>query len=244
MGNEDKPKRAPGERKPRGVRKPRRKRVPRASERELRQGEHGYRVPFVAPEHPWDRQPGENDRAWAAFVKYRDDGIERSQARVAKHFGKSIENYGMLSTRWDWVARVSAYEAWRDRQLRMAEIEEAKAMRRRHIEFAMSFQGAAALALNKIIAAEQKPLRDANGQVVYGEDGKPLPGPLTLKPSEVKELADLGLRIERLNRGEPGEIEDVRISAAPAPSADYSALTLEELRVLRELTRKARGGLG
>ena len=93
-------------------------------------------------------------------------------------------------------------------------------------------QGVAALALNKIGAAEK----------ALTADGKP--GPLTLKPNEVKELADIGSRLERLARGEPGEIEVARIEAPAAQGPivhDYSNLTTEELRTLRALTRKARG---
>lgn len=202
--------------------------------------------PFPPPEHPWERQPGEGDRAWDAFTTYRDLGPgKRSLQLLVDKCHKGHSNFARWSNLWDWVARCTAFDAWMDRQARLIEIEEIRAMKRRHIEFAMSFQGAAALALNKIIEAEKRPRRDANGQVVLGPDGKPLSGELTLRPNEVKELADLGMRIERLNRGEPTEIEASKVEIVrPSLVSDYSALSLDELRTLRDLTRKAKAGSG
>lgn len=186
----------------------------------------------LEPERPWERQRAEPDCAWEGFVAYRELGPgHRSLSAAAAKMGKKSSTLERWSRNWDWVARCHAYDVWVDRETKLAEITAIKDMRRRHIEFAMSFQGAAALALNKIIAAEK----------ARTEDGKP--GPLTLKPTEVKELAELGLRLERLNRGEPSEIEKLTIDAPPASVLDYSALSMEELRTLRALTLKARGGL-
>lgn len=188
------------------------------------------------PEHPWERQPGESDTAWVAFAAYRDMGPnDRSHAKLAAKFGKHRQNFVRWSAQWDWVARCAAYDSWVDKQAKVVEIEAIKDMRKRHVQMAMTLQGAAALALNKIIAAER--------QVVTNPDGTTSPAPLTLKPSEVKELAELGTKLERLTRGEPGEIEVAKIDVAgPAPIVhDYSSLSSEELRTLRALVRKARG---
>ncbi|HSC14600.1 MAG TPA: hypothetical protein VLI71_05750 [Gammaproteobacteria bacterium] len=192
------------------------------------------KVPPVQPEHPWERQPEETDSGWAGFVAYRDLGPnERSLAKAALKIGKQKRNLEAWCTAWDWVARCAAFDAWTDRQAKLAELEGVREMKKRQIAMGQAFQGVAALALNKIGAAEKS----------VGPDGKP--GPLTLKPNEVKELAELGAKLERLARGEPGEIEVARIetpAGAQGPIVhDYSNLTTEELRTLRMLTRKARG---
>lgn len=192
------------------------------------------KIVIPPPEHPWDRQPGETDHAWPTFVAYRDQPPgERSLAKLAQRFDKSRQFLGQWSSKWEWVARCHAYDAWRDRQARAAEAAAVKAMRERHIQMAMSFQGAAALALNKIIAAEK----------TLGPDGKP--GPLTLKPSEVKDLAELGVKLERLNRGEPEAIVEERVVPNAEPSTphvvhDFSGLTRDELKAMRALADKAR----
>jgi hypothetical protein len=189
------------------------------------------------PEHPWERQIGETDSAWEAFAAYRDMGPgERSHGKLSQKFGKTPENFGRWSIAWQWVARCHAYDSWRDREQRKVEMEAVKDMRRRHIQMAMSFQGAAALALNKIIAAEKAVVRNA--------DGTTSPAPLTLKPGEVKELADLGIKLERLNRGEPETITEERIVPDAEPSGsvvhNYTRLSREELKALRGLVDKAR----
>lgn len=152
------------------------------------------------PENLWDRYPDETDSAWGNFLVYRAmEPVDRSIVKAAIKAGRNPSTFEAHSQRYSWVVRVRAYDQWRDRQAQMAEIEAVQEMKKRHIQMAMSFQGAAALALNKIIAAEQQ----------KGKDGKP--GALTLKPTEVKELAELGMKIERLNRGEPESIQEQKV---------------------------------
>lgn len=183
------------------------------------------KMPGVPPEHPWERQPTETDMAWEAFVVYRNLGpTKRSQVETAKVLSKHPGTLTPWSAEHQWVLRAHAYDQWVDRQNLMAEAEARKEMRKRHIQMAMSLQGAAALALNKIIKAEQQ-----------GEQ-------LTLKPGEMKELAELGLKIERLNRGEPDSITEqkVEIDKPVTVVHDYSALSSDDLRQLKSLLLKAK----
>jgi len=191
-----------------------------------RSTEEVARRSLLEPEHAWERQPGEPDTAWVAFVQYRDLGpAERSLARLAQVTNKKRELYGGWCGRWNWVARCAAYDAWLDRQTKLAEIDAIREMKRRHVQIAMTLQGAGALALNKIVAAEK----------ALGPEGQP--GPLTLKPAEAMGMVDLGSKLERLSRGEPDSIEVARIESAPA--LDYSLLSNDELRTMIALTRKA-----
>ena len=138
------------------------------------------------PEYPWERQLEETDKAFAAFVEYRDmPPGHRALEKLAQKHGTLRVNFERWSVAWDWRARVAEYDIWRDRQGREAALQEIKEMNKRHVNMAMSFQGAAALALQKIIKAEQQNTTS------------------TLRPNEVAALADLGARLERLSRGEP-----------------------------------------
>jgi hypothetical protein len=189
--------------------------------------------PALAGAQPWDRAAGEGDSAFAAFVAYRDlPRGSRSMESAANERRKggakaSLSVFEKFSRKWAWQARVLAYDRWVDRQVKASEIEAIKEMRRRHINMAMSFQGAAALALNKIIQAEKSGAQ------------------LTLKPSEVRDLAELGLKVERLNRGEPEAIVEERVVPDAEPSGpvqqSYAKLSREELIALRGLVDKARG---
>ncbi len=186
---------------------------------------------LAPPDNAWERQPDEPDGAWEAFVIYRDMGPgHRAIRKTAAQLSKNETTMYEWSQRWDWVARCRAFDGYVDRQRVEAEISAVRDMRRRHIEMSMAVQGAAALALNKIIAAE-KEKKD-----------------LGLKPSEVRDFIDLGLKIERINRGEPEAIvHNTATSEAPPVQVkativhDYSRLSLDEMRTMRDLTRKAKG---
>lgn len=201
----------------------------------------------LKPEHPWDRQPQETDQAWSGFVLYRDLGpAVRTLAKAAKAASKSAPLFLDWSQRWDWVARCRAYDAYLDKKKREADEAAIVDMRRRHIDFSMALQGTAALALNKIMNAEKAPALDAKGRPMLDAKGRPMLSPLTLKASEVRDLAELGVKLERLNRGEPESIAEQRVvpdaqPSGPAPLLyDWSKLSKEELRALKALTTKAR----
>lgn len=156
--------------------------------------------PGPEPDNPWDRLREESDKAWASFVTYRDmPPLERSVRRTSRIIGLRPPTIHAQASKFSWIARARAYDVWKDRQAQIAEIEAITEMKKRHISIAMNLQGAAALALQKIIAAEK----------TLGPDGRP--GPLTLRPSEVKDLAELGMKIERLNRGEPESLQSHRV---------------------------------
>jgi len=58
---------------------------------------------------PFEQQPGESARAFAAFSCYLNMGAERSLADAARKLGKSTMVLGRWSRRWGWVDRVAAY---------------------------------------------------------------------------------------------------------------------------------------
>src|SRR4051794_38595149 len=67
---------------------------------------------------PWDRQLGEPDKAWEAFVFYRDMGGTRSYEKVRQALGKGsgyVRQIEVWGTKWSWVERCYAFDVSRDR---------------------------------------------------------------------------------------------------------------------------------
>ena len=60
---------------------------------------------------PFDQQPNESTKAFAAFSEYLNMGAERSLAAVGKRLGKSEGLMERWSARFDWPGRVRAHEA-------------------------------------------------------------------------------------------------------------------------------------
>jgi len=131
---------------------------------------------------PWQRQEGETDPAWSAFVLYRDEPDFRSCAKVAE----ALKSETLPVIDWymnhDWAVRAEAYDRWRTEQ-RTA----GSSMDDRHQQMARALQGAAALALNKIVALEKA-------------DGTPA----QLDAKDIKALVEIGTRLERSVQGKHG----------------------------------------
>lgn len=102
------------------------------------------------PLEPWERQPDESNRAFAAFKIYAEMGpATRSLRKVAAAIGspKTTKNVGEWSKKWNWPERARAY----DNEIMRATVEEKRAaireMNKRHIMLAQSLQKKAVQAL-------------------------------------------------------------------------------------------------
>ena len=58
---------------------------------------------------PFEQQPRESAKAFAAFKIYLDMGSERSLATVGQKLGKSLVLIERWSSRWHWAERVAAH---------------------------------------------------------------------------------------------------------------------------------------
>lgn len=110
---------------------------------------------------PWERQPGETSRAWAAFCVYRDLGPRRTLDEVDRRLygprsderpvsAKPRRRRGVISDfsrQYSWVARCTAWDAEVDRLARVSQVEEVQAMNRRHVAEARALQAKALEAL-------------------------------------------------------------------------------------------------
>lgn len=68
------------------------------------------------PEHtealrPWDRQPGESELAYQAFLAYRDSGVPRNLAATARALGKHEAQLHRWKDRHQWGHRLLAWDA-------------------------------------------------------------------------------------------------------------------------------------
>lgn len=75
----------------------------------------------------WDRQLNESQPCWEAFQIYRDLGMARSVAEVARRLGKVKRAIETMSSKYSWRVRVAAYDEHLDRlrQDAAAKTEEA-----------------------------------------------------------------------------------------------------------------------
>lgn len=58
----------------------------------------------------WERQPGEKDAAWLAFVAFRDAGPNRSLRGASKLVGRAEKQMRRWSTMWSWERRSNAFD--------------------------------------------------------------------------------------------------------------------------------------
>lgn len=132
---------------------------------------------------PWERQPGEGQRAFAAFELYRDLGDERSLHKVAKQLTKSDALIRRWSARWNWVERVTAWDDELARQRVAAKIKAAREMNEQQDKVGV------------LLIQRGTEILDS----LDPEDGA---------YSDVVKLVELGVKLRRLAHGEPTEIEE------------------------------------
>ena len=149
-------------------------------------------APVIPPE-PWERQEDETERAFEAFALYRDLGSgNRSCAKVAAELRKSVGLIERWSRNHQWQKRIAAWDAEQDRIARQAQIDEIKKMRKRHADLATAMLVKAAKALKRIPEDE-------------------------VKASDVSRLVETASKLERISRGDAGEIIEER-AGGDAPS--------------------------
>jgi hypothetical protein len=160
------------------------------------------KIPFAEGLRMFERQPGETDRAWHAFVQYRDMGHNRTLAAVAKSLGKSNTVVERWSVRWSWRVRIAEWDREADKRSREADFEALKEMRARQLQIATLMQGLGSLELQKLAGRAQKT------------------GELVITADQARAIVIEGVKLERLNRNEPGEISEER----QGPSLDQEQI--------------------
>jgi hypothetical protein len=86
---------------------------------------------------PFEQQARESDKAFAAFSVYLSQGTDRSLAKAAVKLGRSVTLMERWSKRFDWPARIAAYNA----HMALVEREAAEAMvREKGVDWARRYQ--------------------------------------------------------------------------------------------------------
>jgi hypothetical protein len=137
----------------------------------------------------WERQPGESCKAFACFKFFRDLPPEKRSIRAAYRQKTGNENarqasgdWNALAIRWRWVERVLAWDDEQDRLLREKKIEAIQEMAERHAAVASIF---IQHLVNRLARFD----------------------PADLSPSDMQKWFEVAVKIERLSRGEPTEIQ-------------------------------------
>jgi hypothetical protein len=130
---------------------------------------------------PWDRQPKEGARAYAAFCIYRDAGPQRSLRKTSAAVGKAQSLIERWSVVHEWGERVADYDADQDLAQR-EEIEiRRQEMAERHANLATTMLARAAAGLREM-------------------------DPSKINPAQLARFVEVASKLERLSRGEPSEI--------------------------------------
>lgn len=174
----------------------------------------------IMPENIWEKLPGENTNQYAKFCAYRDmayqDGKrlnKRSLRKLATQLNLSTARpLETLSKKFDWVSRCEAYDLELDRRAREAQEMAIVKMREDH----------AAIASQMIRKATKRLLTIPEEEI---------------STSDIVRMVDVGVKIERLSRGEATENQHIsgEINTHHQESLDLSKLSDEDLHRLAEI---------
>lgn len=175
----------------------------------------------------WDQQPGESEKAFAAFTRYRIQGRgERSHGEVSRELSKSLQLLGRWAATWSWRVRVIAWDKSEDIRLIDEQWEEIDRMAKRHAgQAAMTGQiaMAPAMALFKLIQERpdaffeyfQRPDPDDPERTIIDFDR--LDRVVAMAMTAARLLPGVHA-MERVARGMPAEVKDE--AADPRAAAD------------------------
>lgn len=188
----------------------------------------------------WDRLPGESATQYDRFCRYRDmrytgadgrklDGIQspfrkRNLRGLAEEMGiKRYMTLGDASTKYNWVERCEAYDIEIERQNREQQEQAILKMRKDHADLAAQMVRKAAKRLLTIPEEE-------------------------LSAADIVRLVDVGVKIERLSRGESTENKQISgeatmnhkgaVTVKATNELNLSELSDEELSQLEGLLDK------
>jgi hypothetical protein len=180
--------------------------------------------------HEWDRLPGESSRAYRFFSEYRSMGPDRSLIKLreqAKVGGRSV-SVRLLerwSAKWRWVMRSQRYDDHLEYQDRLQQEKERREMHKRHAKMGMLAQSFAVRKLEKL-----------SNRIEQDEEH--------VSPGEVARILDVGVKVERLARGEPTDSHAVEVGGSQENpvAVNLKVLSNKELDALEALLRKAEHG--
>lgn len=147
---------------------------------------------YILEPEPWERQLNESTQAFEAFAAYRDMGASRSLAKVSRQVCKSKALMERWSVDHDWVKRVAAWDAEKDRVARETTLNDIIEMRKRHAAIAKKMMDTADSALNNIKPDE-------------------------VSTNEIARLVEIASKLERISRGDAGDVIEERDGGDAVP---------------------------
>lgn len=151
---------------------------------------------YILEPEPWERQLNESPQAFEAFAKYRDMGAARSTAKVSRQLCKSVTLMNRWSAEHNWVKRAAAWDAEKDRLAREAQVNDIIDMRKRH-------------------AATAKQMMDLADNALKTID------PTSVTTNEISRLVETASKLERISRGDVGDVIESREGEAVSPVQIY-----------------------
>lgn len=124
------------------------------------------------------------------------DMPNRSISQVARDLSKSRQLIQRWAGEQNWHERVAAWDAEQDRIAREAQIVEIKKMRKRHSDLASAMLVKAARALQRIPEDE-------------------------IKAGDVSRMVDTAAKLERISRGDVGEVVEERDGGPSIPVVQF-----------------------
>lgn len=142
---------------------------------------------------PWERQEKESDKAFEAFAIYRDMGPDRSYRKVSEQLGKSETLINRWGSTYTWIERAAAWDNELDKENQKEQRKEIAKMRKRHADLASAMLVKAAKALKSIPDDE-------------------------IKASDISRMVDVASKLERVSRGDVGEVIEERDGGQAIPA--------------------------
>ena len=147
--------------------------------------------------HPFEQQPRESNKAFAAFKEYLDMGPERSFEAVARTLTKSSRLLKRWSKRFDWPGRVAARDA------HLAELER-QAIERLAVEKAVEWWQLHEPAKRQAWLEAEEAIRDVQeARRRWRESGR-TPG-----FEGMARMLELAFKLKQFAAGMPSEIKEV-----------------------------------
>lgn len=153
---------------------------------------------------PWERQPGEGERAYSHFAVYRDLGRPRTLAQAASMLARNPSYLRTLAADKHWADRAAAWDREQDRLFAERTSLLRRDMAERHARIATAF-----------LAKVARRLTDLD--------------PTELTAADLARWTDMATKLERSAYGEPtATVAVTGPSGGPVEVLDYSALTPDE----------------
>jgi hypothetical protein len=158
---------------------------------------------------PFEQQPRESSKAFAAFQVYLRMGPQRSLAAVGQQLGKSGTVIERWSSKFDWVSRVQAYAA------HLAEVER-KAIEARTIEKSVEWEKVQESVKREAWKKGEKLMEIADRFIERWENCSRIPG-----MESVVRCMELAFKLKQFAAGMPSEIREVNTTVSGTVELDW-----------------------